>query len=54
MFVFCIWDEKNNYLLEKISLEKNHYFIIFQKHGFMFSSEIRSFLEVEKLSKNLD
>ena len=32
MFVFCIWDEKkNNYLLEKISLEKNHYFIIFQK-----------------------
>ena len=33
MFVFCIWDEKkNNYLLEKISLEKNHYFIIFQKN----------------------
>ena len=55
MFVFCIWDEKKKQLFigkDKFG-EKPLFYYFSKEHGFMFSSEIRSFLEVEKIKQEL-
>ena len=55
MFVFCIWDEKKKQLFigkDKFG-EKPLFYYFSKEHGFMFSSEIRSFLEVEKIKQKL-
>ena len=55
MFVFCIWDEKKKQLFigkDKFG-EKPLFYYFSKEHGFIFSSEIRSFLEVEKIKQEL-
>ena len=55
MFVFCIWDEKKKQLFigkDKFG-EKPLFYYFSKEHGFMFSSEIRSFLEVEQIKQEL-
>ena len=55
MFVFCIWDEKKKQLFigkDKFG-EKPLFYYFSKEHGFMFSSEIRSFLGVEKIKQEL-
>tara|TARA_B100000287_G_scaffold422941_1_gene465579 strand:+ start:89 stop:2005 length:1917 start_codon:yes stop_codon:yes gene_type:complete len=55
MFVFCIWDDKKKQLFigkDKFG-EKPLFYYFSKEHGFIFSSEIRSFLEVEKIKQEL-
>ena len=55
MFVFCIWDDKKKQLFigrDKFG-EKPLFYYFSKKHGFIFSSEVKSFLQVEEIKKEL-
>ena len=55
MFAFSIWDNKKKQLFlarDKFG-EKPLFYFFSQKYGFMFSSEIRSFLQISDIKDNL-
>ena len=55
MFVFCIWDNKKKQLFigrDKFG-EKPLFYYFSKKYGFMFSSEIKSFLQVKEIKDEL-
>ena len=55
MFVFCIWDNKKKQLFigrDKFG-EKPLFYYFSKKYGFMFSSEIKSFLHVKEIKDEL-
>ena len=55
MFVFCIWDDQKKYLFiarDKFG-EKPLFYYFSKKYGFMFSSEVRSFLQVDDIKNSL-
>ena len=55
MFVFCIWDDKKKQLFigrDKFG-EKPLFYYFSKKYGFMFSSEIKSFLQVKEIKDEL-
>ena len=55
MFVFCIWDDKKKQLFigrDKFG-EKPLFYYFSKKYGFIFSSEIRSFLQIKEIKDEL-
>ena len=55
MFVFCIWDNKKKQLFigrDKFG-EKPLFYYFSKKYGFIFSSEIKSFLQVKEIKDEL-
>ncbi len=56
MFAFCIWDEKEKkiFLARDKFGEKPLFYYFSKKIGFLFSSEIKSFLAVEEIKDELE
>ena len=55
MFVFCIWDDKkkNLFIARDKFGEKPLFYHFSKKYGFMFSSEVRSFLQLKDIKSSL-